>query len=257
MGDPDKWASPLNPYTPQEVAEPTQVATPMPAPTAAPPPAMPPTAAPAPEPAPAPAAAQAPEPLPTPEPDPVSAPPSLDESPMFEHGGEKQTTSDNIHAISSGKQTSKDNALVVDEKGKSLFKMNVDRERVTYDPGSTKLKVEPLNRINQDDLLEKEQTKEQQIQDQAHKIASTQNVQPPKQAQRSPPPPDRSQWQKMMREVNNGSSDIYKTASVQRAMGRSRFIELGDAAKGGHYADGASNMKGKMMSKQSRSWSAQ
>ena len=208
--------------------------------------------APAPEPVPMPApalaqvAAIAPEPAPAPE-------PAEPETAKFAHGGEKQISSDKINVVGN-RGSNKDNALVIDEKGKPLFKVNVDKERMTYDPGSTKMKVEPIHRLNQDDILAKGKIQDWQMKQQAHQNVSNQNVQPPPSQSQRPRPENKEHWSKMVREMTTASTDIYKTASVRRAMAGTRFKETGDVAKGGHYATGASNLRGRTFSKQESAW---
>jgi biotin carboxyl carrier protein len=171
---------------------------------------------------------------PVPKAKPVEIAPSIGSTempiPEFEHGGERQAQGDN--------------ATVVGEQGTPLFKMNTDKERMTYDPASNNLKVEPTHRTDTDALMDKHN----ELQDIRESLADMQSKQQsvpqaPPAPQQSAPHRDQDYWNDMMRTMAESSGNIYETASFHRAVAKSRFIEVGDAVKGGHHSYGASTLK--------------
>jgi murein DD-endopeptidase MepM/ murein hydrolase activator NlpD len=150
--------------------------------------------------------------------------------PEFEHGGERQAQGDN--------------ATVIGEQGTPLFKMNTDKERMTYDPSSNNLKVEPTHRTNTDALMDKKDELQEIRESLANMQSQQQNVpQAPPAPQQQAPMRDQNHWNDMMRTMVESSGNIYETASFHRAVAKSRFIEVGDAVKGGHHSYGASTLK--------------
>jgi hypothetical protein len=184
-------------------------AAPAPAPAYAPtaasaPAAYTPTAAPAPE-------APAPAPEPAPEVSAPEAPMSLDDSPMFEHGGEKQVAGKSAH----------------------VFSMNTDKRKSVY---------EPTSKSNPADLIEKQPPPQRQEQQAVEPTPPPQPAQPaqrPQQANHQ----DKDHWQKMMQSVATDSERVFKTPSFHRAMAKTRFSDAGDPTWG-HFSDGASETLG-------------
>lgn len=158
------------------------------------------------------------------------AEPVKQDVPEFQYGGEAQAEGDN--------------ATVIGEQGTPLFTMNTQKERMSYDPASNNLKVEPTRRTNTDALAERQQERQQAMDDRADARQQQLN-QAPVTAMAAQPAQQSSQsyWDNMMNKMKESSGNIYETASFHRAVAKSRFIEVGDTVKGGHHSYGASNLK--------------
>jgi len=63
-------------------------------------------------------------------------------------------------------------------------------------------------------------------------------------AARSAPSRDRNaDWKSMMDTVAHSSGNIFQSVAFERAVGKSRFVEVGNPITGGHYQDFATDMK--------------
>ena len=182
-------------------------ATPAPAP-AAPAPAAPATPAPATPATPAPAApATAPVPK-----SPTAEPTTEKPPPTYEDGGEQQLDGENL-------------SVVNNDTGKVEAKFN-GTETAVFD--DNKMKVTPSSRENSVGI--EDRTQQLIAQEQATADQQTNELEKPMQTSFTPYYDDghNKEWQSMMQEVKEASSQIYKSPAAARAYDAHRFASSGD-----------------------------
>ena len=124
--------------------------------------------------------------------------------------------------------------------GKKLATMG-DNETIKIDDG--KMQVTPERRLHSREL----ESKFEKVSDAREKAADknvNENSVINRVAAKSGPVRDRNaDWKSMMDTVAHSSGNIFQSVAFQRAVGKSRFVEVGDPITGGHYQDFATDMK--------------
>lgn len=157
--------------------------------------------------------------IPVPKQDPGALLKGLEKTPSFFAGGETQV--------------GEDMALVNKQTGEVTAHLN-STERV---------QVTPQHRTSDEDIQKISKQREAGVVSQAKEdtAATTRTTSP------TPRPKPQQRDQKLIldenRRLSYQSADKYKTASNQRAMARSRFMEIASDPIVGHFSDGAANMK--------------
>ena len=142
-------------------------------------------------------------------------------------GGRENINSDEIKAMPI-KSLKGDNSVVVDKSNNPLFTMNTKEEQAIYNPKTRQVDVQPLNKTNPDTLGEKQTTE---------KLSDTENTT----LKENQPPlvmPQSAMPQSNMRSSDTSltiTDDIFKDPSFKRAIAKTRFVDTGDAALGGHF----------------------
>lgn len=145
---------------------------------------------------------------------------------VYAEGGTHNINSDEIKAMPIDSLKG-DNAVVVDKSNNPLFTMNTKEEQAIYNPKTRQVDIQPLTKTNPDTLGEK-QTVETMAE--TENTTLKENQPQPMQQPVMPSTAPRSG------EVSVGlTDDIFKDPSFKRAIGKTRFVDTGDAALGGHF----------------------
>jgi hypothetical protein len=146
---------------------------------------------------------------------------------VFAEGGSKSINSDQIKAMPI-KSIKGDNSVVVDKSNNPLFTMNTKEEQAVYNPKTRQVDVQPLSKTNPDALGEKQTTET---------MSDTENT-PLKENQQQPTIQPTMPESSSVRSSDTSltiTDDIFKDPSFRRAIGKTRFVDTGDAALGGHF----------------------
>ena len=157
--------------------------------------------------------------------------PQQTESPAQEirvnaEGGTEKINSDEIRAMPIDSLRG-DNSVVVDKNNNPLFTMNTKEEQAVYNPKTRQVDVQPVTKTNPNNLGEKQTTET---------MAETDNV-----TLKENQPAPMQQVVMPSSEPRSGDTSIsitdelFKDPSFKRAVAKTRFVDTGDAALGGHF----------------------
>jgi GH24 family phage-related lysozyme (muramidase) len=163
-------------------------------------------------------------------------------TPALALGGDVQTDAKQLNAYAINKSRQRRDDMVVTDGAKPLFTMNSEEE-MKFNPDSGKVSVNPSARglkADPEALQEKlqpqvdvmRQTMDTNVERETKEVAPQQVVVMP-----SPSAPVVNSY-----DVIRDKTLETMTPSFERAIARSRFVNTGDAALGGHFDWGASNM---------------
>ena len=147
--------------------------------------------------------------------------------PVYAVGGTHNLNTDEIKAMPIDSLKG-DNSVVVDKSNNPLFTMNTKEEQAVYDPKTRQVDIQPLAKTNPNTLGEKQTTE---------KLSDTENT---TLKENQPPPvmPQSGMPQSGLRSSDTSltiTDDIFKDPSFKRAIAKTRFVDTGDAALGGHF----------------------
>ena len=146
--------------------------------------------------------------------------------PVYALGGSHNLDTDEIKAMPIDSLKG-DNSVVVDKGNNPLFTMNTKEEQAVYDPKTRQVDVQPVTKTNPDALGEKASLENMSdTQDSTIKQDMPQPF-----AQTSTLPADVRSGQVSI----DATEQIFKDPSFKRAIGKTRFVDTGDAALGGHF----------------------
>lgn len=141
-------------------------------------------------------------------------------------GGKENINTDEIKAMPI-KSLKGDNSVVVDKSNNPLFTMNTKEEKAVYDPKTRQVDVQPLSKTDPDQLGEKQAAPmPNETEDLSRSDIRPQQIQQPQVPSSSPRSGDVSV---------NITDELFKDPSFKRAIAKTRFVDTGDAALGGHF----------------------
>lgn len=143
-------------------------------------------------------------------------------------GGQENINTDEIKAMPI-KSLKGDNSVVVDKSNNPLFTMNTKEEQAVYNPKTRQVDVQPLSKTDPNQLGE-------------NKASPAETIEPALQDQQMPQTNLATQQSTLpSSEPRSGETsismtdDLFKDPSFRRAIAKTRFVDTGDAALGGHF----------------------
>lgn len=150
---------------------------------------------------------------------------------VLAEGGQAEVNSDEIKAMPIDSLKG-DNSVVMDQDNKPLFTMNTKDEKAVYDPKTKQVDVQPINKTDGDSLGSGKLLTESSHQTKGE----THPDSPPQPVFREPMPTTAPRSGDVSVSITD---DMFKDPGFKRAIAKTRFVDTGDAALGGHF--GAAN----------------
>lgn len=145
---------------------------------------------------------------------------------VYAEGGKHNINSDEIKAMPI-ESLKGDNSVVVDQQNKPLFTMNTKEEQAVYNPNTRQVDVQPLTKTNPNQLGERKQNTEA-LNENVSLTAKENQLQPVMTPMSDP----------MNRSTDTSvaiTDELFKDPSFKRAIAKTRFVDTGDSALGGHF----------------------
>jgi hypothetical protein len=146
---------------------------------------------------------------------------------VFAEGGSQAVNTDEIKAMPI-ESLKGDNSVVVDKTNNPLFTMNTKEEQASYNPMTRQVDVQPVTKTDPNRLGEKPTSQD---------MSATKNM---TDDEYRPQPPTMPSSMMSSRDSSidvsaSITNDIFKDPSFKRAIGKTRFVDTGDGALGGHF----------------------
>lgn len=153
----------------------------------------------------------------------------------FAEGGKAQVNADEIRAMPI-KNTKNDNSVVVDKKDNPIFTMNTKEETANFDPLTRQVSVSPINRDSPEDLMSQNAISNDTT-------TNNNNTDTDNNNNRNRFFDAGAQNYKIdAPQMTNMQSEFMNDPSYRRAIAKTRFVDSGDQAMGGHFGSANSDL---------------